>query len=581
MKLSKLSFKSKSSKITALFFVAIFGIFLFRAYNLDVDLPNWGMTNYQPIDEGQYVMLAINEIEYGTWRPDTGVVEVNYYTPEHMRNNVIGNVIAYAGLKVFGDNYYGLRMGSVLLGFMNFGLLIMILFELKKKYGLDNRKELIFIMGVSLYTLTEFTFLIASRVVEPSILRMLFINLIIYLFLKLKEKSYYKYFVIGFLSVLSVFAVYITNIFLVMAIGIVILLKLWKKDKSDFFMSFFGFGSGSAIAYLLCDMYYYFGWKSSALINTFNIIKSFTGVSKYAAITSLISGFRYFLTNFNLYNVVVFVIFIICLPFFMAKAYKAKDEFMGLLIFIYLGFFLQTFVVNDYIQRKFIILFPLTLFIIFITWLTSDKNKFMALMKNPFLKWTFVFYSMGVILFASLMVYFRLYLINDLTFNDFSQLDKLILMTQIPVLFLMAFSIGINYLRYKQISKPIIQTLLAGVVFSLMTNLYFDTAYVWMNRSYTEKNAMIEIGKVANDQYVYGVFSIGYTLYNSIKPVVNSAENLELMMNAKIPSLYLDYELQNLKFKKFKLVVTNEFKRSFATFGIQKNIMIYTTKKLR
>ncbi|TXT18479.1 MAG: Uncharacterized protein FD133_841 [Erysipelotrichaceae bacterium] len=581
MKIAKFSLKTKNSKTTAIFFVMIFGIFLFRSYNLDADLPSWGMTTYQPIDEGQYVMMAINEIEYGTWRPDTVDLDVNYYTPEHMRNNVIGNVIAYVGLKVFGDNYYGIRMGSVLLGFINFGLFIMILFELKKKYGSGNRRELLFIMGISLYTVTEFTFLIASRVVEPSILRMLFINLTIYLFLKLKEGSYSKYFLLGFLSVLSVFAVYITNIFLVLAIGLFVLLKLIKNDKSNFFMSFFGFCSGSAFAYILCELYYYFGWGSSSIINTFNIFKSFSGVSKYVANPSLINSFRYFLTNFNLYNAIIFVIFIICLPIFVAKAVQTKDEFMSLLIVLYVVFFLQTMVVDDYIQRKFIIMLPLVFFVIFITLLTTDKGKFTVLLEKPLFKLVFGSYVLAVVVFASLIIYFRLYLINDLTHNDFSSLNKILLLTQIPVLFLMFINIVLNFHKHKQINKTIFRTILIGVGFNMALNFYFDSAYVWFNRSYSEKNAMIEIGKIANDQHVYGIFSTGYTLYNTIKPVNNSAEELDLMLIDRIPAYYLDYQPEKLIFTKYQFIELCEYERVYTTFGLHKNIFLYKTENVR
>jgi hypothetical protein len=111
----------KSKKTYWLVLFCIFALFFVRIVNIDQDIAPWGVSMYQPADEGPYAYLAINEKTYGSIRPT--IIENNQKIPMLISNNfitnTIGNALNILGFKVFGNNYYALRIPYVLLGFIN------------------------------------------------------------------------------------------------------------------------------------------------------------------------------------------------------------------------------------------------------------------------------------------------------------------------------------------------------------------------------------------------------------------------------------------------------------------------------
>ena len=109
--------KILSAKLFPLLYMFIVGIFFItRLLFLDSDLPPWGIINYQPVDEGTYSMMALNLYNYGDITPEIFNGDIEYITSPHIRINVIGNALIYMCLKLFGDNYWGLRVSSVICG---------------------------------------------------------------------------------------------------------------------------------------------------------------------------------------------------------------------------------------------------------------------------------------------------------------------------------------------------------------------------------------------------------------------------------------------------------------------------------
>jgi len=80
---------------------------------LDGDLPVWNIANYTPLDEGAYAMQAIQNVN-----PQT-VYKINQIDSDEFRQwnssmclmNTMFNTVT---LKLFGDNYYGLRLSLLL-----------------------------------------------------------------------------------------------------------------------------------------------------------------------------------------------------------------------------------------------------------------------------------------------------------------------------------------------------------------------------------------------------------------------------------------------------------------------------------
>ena len=216
-------------KVLCLFILLAF-FFILRLLFLDCDLPPTGIINYQPIDEGAYSYLSLNKLNYGIINPDAYFTELQQYTSVSLRFNLIGNLCTYLGMLIFGKNYFGLRIGSVLCVLFAIYLIYKILVLLEKKYNYDQKNYKPLMFFIIIYIICEFTFLIASRVNETSIYRMLFVILTLYFYLRYDNVKI-KFFLISFFSVFSITGIYLTNIFLVVAVYAVTIAEILFKKK--------------------------------------------------------------------------------------------------------------------------------------------------------------------------------------------------------------------------------------------------------------------------------------------------------------------------------------------------------------
>ncbi len=73
-----------------------------RLLFLDSDLPPWSLTMYSSIDEMLYTIPAFNMYDYGSmkhqvvdWLPDDMLI---------INNSLLGNIMAFLSLKIFGNN---------------------------------------------------------------------------------------------------------------------------------------------------------------------------------------------------------------------------------------------------------------------------------------------------------------------------------------------------------------------------------------------------------------------------------------------------------------------------------------------
>lgn len=545
--------------------MVIVALYLFRIFKLDVDLPPWGIINYQPMDEGQYATMALEKYNYGSMRMDLMPVNFSFLTCAHIRNDIFGNVLVYIGLLLFGDTYYGFRISSVFVGMIN---LILFLFVLKK---VITNNKLIFLGG--LLFVADFSTMMFCRVVETSVYRELFIMTIIAIMVTIddekKMSSYIKFFIIGFLAVFSVFGVYITNVFLPIAVFMYILIK-YRKDFYILFESMVSYIAGCLMAYVLCDIYYAFVWNSSCILNTLQIITDFGVVSGYTSVNGIKAFINIFSNIFSinmiLYNVCLGSLVVGLLP----NIIKRKDKpDVVLFIFCILGFYiLQTFLCEDYIIRKGTMMYPLLIILLF----EYINNKGKEYQIN---KVRHVFKCLAIILLSVYVVTYRLEWIGNGTNFDFSKSDKLAIWLQLIVLLLIVI---ISMTRVRKKMKILFLLVVSS---SLLINSFFDIKYVWSNDSYTEKTAMVDIGEQIGNNYVYGIYSIGFTLYNDIKPVVNTYEKMSDDINNNNDILwYLDYEsylfpTEMVNKTEKDIVEKYNYNRGFITFGINYGVSIY------
>lgn len=594
---NQINFKNKSTYSTLIIIIIFVALFSLRCVYLEQDMPPWGLTSYTPVDEGSYSILALNQYNYGTINPTNLDGIYDFHTPSHVRVNIIGNYISYISLNIFGDNYYGLRMGYILFSLINLLLLFLILRTLMLKYSIDRNENKKLLSVLMLYMLCDFSFFVSSRVVEPSIVRMLFVQLVVLTFLKLQNRKRIRLFLTTFIATLSIFAVYVTNVFLLLSIGLIIIYFGIRDGKKEFWWYVLSGILGFVFALVAVQAYYYLFWDTNALLNMFNAVFDFSASAGYAnngAIRTVIKNSVKFLSaNLFLYNLPVLAAWILSVPIVLRLALKKRDENIFLLIALVFSFMLQTMVSEDYVVRKLLVIYPVFIYMIVLGYLF--RNEFMSVVKSVSRRFNCnaniikVVYLVLPVIVCTGVYFFRLYILRDGTIQDFQASDKLVILMfgLLPILILTLIYIYNDIIR-RIFSKDVFILLSRIVIIaSIFVNVFFVTKYIFLSPTFSERDAMIELGEFVDDSFVLGEYENGFTLYNDIKPVLNTYDQLKSYLEENDKLYYFDYYddfnkgmrhfFDNVLFSEsdYTVIPIMEFKREFQTFGLKRSMALY------
>lgn len=593
--MNKLKFASKKQRAVLYMFLFIL-FFVSRILFLDEDLPPWGVINYQPVDEGTYSMLALNKYNYGEISPEVLDGNVEYITSPHVRANIFGNVLVYIGLKIFGDNYWGLRIGSVLSGLLILILSITMMNHITKKSCMNQQKQKLVNIGFLTYFVLDFNFTMASRVMETSIHRLLFVLLIIFAYMKIQKNMFAKFFVMSLLATFSVFGVYITNVFVYLAIFITLIGYGIKYGRSILAKGFLGMICGFFIMLIPLEFYYVKVWQTYAIKNMLSAILSFSSQEGYTVTSSwwvLIRSTVHFISsNVNLYSITLLGVFILSIPFLLHLVIKVKNLNVLFLLALIFSLYIQTLVSEDYIVRKFIVIYPVFIFLLSILIANNrdlkeyivDKLVCVNGKRNKVLLITYVMFTVIVCICVFLL---RFFIISNDTQNDFSKIDIYFLIIVSTISLILLVICFICFTSGKKVTSLVLGL---TILCASSIHIYLNLNYIFLNRTYTEKQAMIDIGTAAGNNYVIGsFFPMGYTLYNDIKPIITSTENMVKALEEYPDLLCLDYTDEgelgvrgylNTLFvnSSYDLVKQKEYQRNFSTFGVCRNVALYKSK---
>lgn len=560
---------------TFLFFVFFAMLYALRFFWIDTDLPPWGMTCYHPIDEGLYAMGALNRYIYGAFEPDGAMIQANF------RNGIFQTTMASLGLNVFGKTYMGLRSGSVLIMFISSLMLIHIVGYVLECSKMSVAKKNLLRLLISAICLVDFPMTIASKAFEPSAYRLFFCLACMCLFIQIEKSQRIvcidiAYFFLGFLSIFSVFGCYITNIFLPIAVFVAILVLNLKEGTLP--RSCLLFLVGGSIAFFICDAFYAYYFHSSCISNAIEIVHDFSGKVRYDVIPSnslfkkiIYSSFHFMCANSNLYNIPIIVFAWSLFPLSFADAIRKKSVMIAIHI-IYLMFFIQTAINEDYIVKKEIIVYPLLLVIFF-----QDCAISFVESKNKYLKWLYRGWCFAVILAVGVIAAYRLYMIGDGTNLDFTTADR----TTICVSALVSIIVFIAYYRDKIICPFAKHTkyYIMALFITVLVNSFLVINHIYLNPTYSEKEAMIKIGKDVGENRVYGSYMYGFVLYNDIKPFWNKRDGLiKTLENKDGLFYYLDYSdfhFPLARRKNFKWSEIQVYPRRFPMRGVNHSVSLY------
>lgn len=592
----------KNNIIYIIVLIGLMILFSFRIMHLDADVPNWGITHYMPIDEGSYSLMALNKYDFGTVDPSYLFDGKAPYVAPQLRNNLIGNICEYLSLEIFGDNYYGLRMPSVLYALLVFSGTIWVLNRIRKNNvsecaSKDAKFYVLLLISLSLLLICDFDLLASSRVCENSLLRSVFVVASIMIYCIFDEKSIFcKYFWSTFLATLSVFLVYITNTFLGLAIGLSLIIECLVYKKGRFIKALCGCISGGIIGLLLSEVYYFFVWKSFALKNMFSTIKAFQKSNSYnyyevtSTWDSLFSRTVSFISSdIILYNLPIFFLVILMGGLIIRRIYTLKDSMLTYIVSVLFAFYVQTLFAEDVIIKKFLIVYPCVIILLYFG-IISVKEYLQYIntiekRKKIWLNGLWSIYGFVCLGITYKIYSFRRYGLIDDTTLDFENNDFTVLLYICIAIFCVYVVVLISSLcgikRIKDIG------IISLIVISIGCNIRYSYKYVFKSPTYSEKQVMIDLGKIVGDDYVIGEYANGYRLYNNVKSIpLSSYEETKRFIEAHPDYWYFDYyfseeslesyfdsvPLKNSQYtgKPYKI-----FKRKYSNYGNQREVCLY------
>jgi len=575
--------KRKVNLFNILIFIIGLAIVMCRIINLDADVPSWGVSQYAPMDEGQYVQMAINKMEYNSINVEFDYPELENITSAHMRNDIVANVLTYCTFKIFGDNYYGLRMSSVICALIVYILFFMCLNNVTCSGNATTQKiEKVIILFLFIF---NYSFSLMERIVEPSIYRQVFLLLVLLLYLLEDKYENNKLFpiLIGFFSAFSVVFVYITNIYLLLAVYILEICLVFRRKK---FVRLLFVMLGSASTLLIGELYYMYFWDETILGNTFDIIHGFSAVPGYVSkengllIGAITNIFEIVSSNIFLYSLPLLAVLLLLVPSIIKIIREEwRKQSMGMMfsalsLILFVG---QTIINNDFVLRKSVIIYPLLLIILLkCLYELNDGGRMYTLLNftgNDFVRYL---YESVVLLVVVGVIAYRMYLNTDGSIYDYKVYDKIVLIMQLVFVIL-------EFIIINNVNKKSIRDIFAPIIVStMMVGIMFNMKYIYFSPTYTEKDIMIQMGNEANEQMLYGAFSYSFTLYNSVKPVSNTFDLMNEKMNNEKTGFYIDYgkiesipEVIRSDSNLYFLELRGLYQRNYTAFGGHNQIGLF------
>lgn len=578
----------KSSLIPWLVIVLIYCT---RIAGLDADGAPWGVASYQPIDEGTYGNLALNFINFGSINPnDFYKGHYEFLMQPHVISGLLQNLVILPCMMLLGDNYYGLRMGCVAVG-----LVTVVLAYKSTKMIVESAggSEVAgntcgYISACAL--LFSFPFCAATRVVEPSLFRMLFVLIVTTVLISRAIPIEVKAAASGFLTVISVFLVYVTNVFLGLVLAAYcVYVMLADGPKIAFRYMLFCF-LGALAAYGLSFAYYTY-WDTTPLKNLFDTISAFANDPTESHSSNYVIGLNgvkenikaFAIANIELYSIPGLMVFALAIPGFRSLWNSNARASIVVLGATVAGFFLQTVFVQDYVVRKEIVVFPsfimlATLFV----WKSVDS--FGSPKRSMYSGVLILLYIVSAFFIISLVV-LRCFKINNLaiTYLDYSDVDVMALMVvAIATLAVGAVSVFCSLIGTK---KALCVCLACFAVLYIGLNSSFVLRYYVLNQTFTDKQICIDLGERVGDGVVSGEFENGFTVYNNIHPLLNRSEVLQKYLAEDQAMRYFDYAgMRHLQVEDNAVIgilsADESYARSFEAFGASRDMALYSFKSL-
>lgn len=532
----KLLYIRENNKVYYICIGMLFLLFSLRIFNLDCDLPPFGISYYQSIDEGLYSKMAINFYKYDSL---LNTADFSLYTAPNYRANIIGNILQYISLKILGNNYYGFRIAYVIIAMLALFLIIKTVEEITKQYGISVKNSRFFILSIMIFVIADFSYLMMSRTVENSNIRVAILILSIYIFVKANTK--YRYFLLSFIGILSIFLVYYSHIVTIATASVLVLNSLFRKNWEHSKKIIIQYLLGILLGIIIAELYYLLVWNTGAFSNLFKAIFDFSDrintVQSAGLLKKLVKGVFLFLnSNMFFYSFAFLFLSIVSIIFNIGYAIKKNDEIYLLINVIIILGFVQSVLTQDWMERKAIVFYPALIINIILFIINISKNRLVVNIKQSTKKICYTLFCIALLI--NIYTMFRLH-INYSYFYDFGKADILIVLISIAFQFVCIVIFVYKYIFKKNYNGKLYYCIIMLSV--VVINLFFSFKYVYLNDSYVSKKTMKEIGNIVGQDYIAGPYAYGFSLYNDCKMISNKNLQVKQLVDEGYVEYVLDY----------------------------------------
>ena len=493
-------------------FLSLLAFILFRVLYLDRDLPPGENTRFGQKDEQAYNFTALNLYHFGSLSKPVA----DRYVIQGSIKFILNNSFTYASLVIFGNNYYGLRIGAVLASVLVFLLIFHLLGLDAAAIAEKDKKFIQFLVYMSL--LLDFGFMVASRNAAPTIFRCLYLLLVMayvdYLTKLPWRKQWFHFYLLGIACSLLIFFSYLTNAFILAGVFLFIVVKGFlereiKKTLAALSLLLAGALTGAILANWVYGFFGNTGIRTS-VANTFTVYSSRVtslqrGVSSGSFLAVLIrSGIRktVSLLSSNLFLLNFTFLFFVILSWGNTLYLVAKRKLpncVQLLSFtLILAYAIQAFFYNPDSSKWIVLMLPVFLISVVLNVIGSHENWRRGILPGNgmgiVIRW-------GFLSLAGVLLVFRLFYVGLS-----AEFQGLVVLSFVIMLAAMVAWHGKRFLLNKK-ALPVV------LLLTLLPNAILSIKYSIVKPEFHYRDACIAIDKIVGDKRMAGVWTDGFRLY--------------------------------------------------------------------
>lgn len=484
--------------------------FISRIAIIENDIPPFYISHYQPIDEFYYAIKALDYVENGQYNYHFNNLDIGSARSIGVNHLLNGMVIFFVELS--GDNYFGFRLSALVCGLFTFIITLYIINALVTIHAGSTAtietSRIGIVVFCGLLLLTDFSFILSNIVIEPTIVRLTVVMCLI-LFVERNFSGQtglatWPLFVLGIIATLSWALVYVANAFIILACLVFIL-----KTTSGF-----------SVAYRLAKLAVFTSGVAAACLGL--CIAAFLAQADYASDIQEILGFGgerlsdgetpfYFSAikkllsilkaNFLSFNPFMLLLFFPVVALSLFRMYKGSNTVIFNITASFLfAFFIQCLFINDFPERKDLIIFPIFLILIIdnLFYIMNSRSLQHYIQSRKAL--AIVCAGLYILLVAMFMI------VLHITRHPFCfSVDYfhpgwfLCAVFLLPLMRRLTFSAAISGI----------------VMICLMPAVYYSFVFIYQYPVTRMKEAMQSLQDLPGESVVAGGVSMAYRLYNS------------------------------------------------------------------